>query len=149
MKRFWSKVDVRGPDDCWEWQAAKTKAGYGWFWAPQKRTSMNAHRVAFFIHRRYWAKGYVLHSCDNRLCVNPAHLRDGTQADNMRDMFDRGRKNHKGKANPSAKLTPEIVDELRRNPLKGQAVLDLAKDLGVSFTTIYNVQKGRTWLVAP
>gem|GEM_PF-6576504 len=30
--RFWSKVDIRGPNDCWEWQAKRHPRGYGVFW---------------------------------------------------------------------------------------------------------------------
>jgi len=51
-----------------------------------------AHRVAFTFHHGREPQKYVLHSCDNPGCCNPAHLREGTQLENMRDMNERGRR---------------------------------------------------------
>lgn len=88
--RFWEKVRVT--DGCWEWEAHKTRLGYGKFRIGRKLLS--AHRVAFGIFREPIPCGLdVLHACDNRPCVNPAHLFLGTQLDNVRDMWRKGRGN--------------------------------------------------------
>ena len=51
-----------------------------------------AHRLVFHIRcQRVTKDDWVLHSCDNRRCINPAHLRIGTAADNTADMMNRAR----------------------------------------------------------
>lgn len=94
LDAFWSKVDVRGEDECWCWIAGTQSKGYGSFWISGK--SYNAHRVSFMIANGYMPTLLVLHSCDVRRCVNPKHLREGTQLDNVQDMMDRGRANLTG-----------------------------------------------------
>lgn len=73
--KFWSKVDIRGPDECWPWTAA-TNGKYGWFWVDGR--CCPAHRYAFaqenpndFIDD---PKMHVHHKCENKLCCNPTHL---------------------------------------------------------------------------
>lgn len=91
IKRFWSKVDVRGPDECWPWKGVKHGPGYGAFHVFRKK--VNAHRIAYMIHHGQTdPKLDVLHVCDNRLCQNPSHLFQGTHLDNMHDMIAKGRK---------------------------------------------------------
>jgi len=88
-KRFWPKVNVRLPEDCWEWQANLAK-GYGVFWFG--KIPMMAHRLSWMMLRGPIPEGMnVLHKCDNRKCVNPNHLFLGTQSDNVQDMFCKGR----------------------------------------------------------
>ena len=87
MERFWSKVDIRGPDECWLWQGARHPDGYG------RVGGQQAHRVALSLDLgRPIREGMcVLHSCDNRPCVNPMHLREGTNAENVQDRVRRNR----------------------------------------------------------
>lgn len=88
-KRFWPKVNVRLPEDCWEWQANLGR-GYGMFWF--SKIPMMAHRLSWMMLRGPIPEGMnVLHKCDNRKCVNPNHLFLGTQSDNVQDMYSKGR----------------------------------------------------------
>lgn len=91
--RFWSKVDRRGPDECWPWKAAKRRRGYGVFWRAGK--FVNASRVAWELAngRPMPAEMRPLHGCDNPPCCNPRHIRPGTQKENVAEMHARGRTN--------------------------------------------------------
>lgn len=86
--RFWMKVDQRGPDECWPWLGAK-RVGRGYVDGRFKidpYTTAIAPRVAFVLGTKIDpGVALVLHTCDNSLCCNPAHLYLGTQADNNRD----------------------------------------------------------------
>lgn len=87
--RFWPKVNVGAPDECWLWQAARCR-GYGQIMAwgrPQP-----AHRIAYALGKGDVPEGaHVLHKCDVPLCCNPDHLFLGDQAINMKDRFAKGR----------------------------------------------------------
>ena len=79
FERFWSRVDQRGVDECWGWQAGKHIRGYGVLrW---EGTSQCAHRVAWQLTYGLIPAGKnVLQSCRNPLCCNPAHLFLGAQS---------------------------------------------------------------------
>lgn len=88
---YWARVEQR--EGCWGWRGFVDGKGYGRLNIQgMKPRSQGAHRVSWALHYGEVPAGaHVLHNCDNPLCTNPAHLRLGTHADNMRDMKERGR----------------------------------------------------------
>lgn len=149
MERFWIKVDKKGDDECWNWTGGKMLNGYGQFFHNKKTTG--SHRASWELHnnQKIPAGMFVLHSCDNPPCVNPAHLRVGTPLENMKDRSLRGRCGACGAKNNNKnaleKLTDEQVREIReRLKIKkhgDQAVI--AKEYGVSRSVITQILKGQ------
>lgn len=112
-ERFWSKVDVRGEDECWPWKAAERKKGdgYGAFWLDGRHQP--AGRVALELSGTNVPEGmHVCHKCDNPPCCNPKHLFVGTHQENNQDKVRKGRHAH-GERNGNAKLTSAQVAEIR------------------------------------
>lgn len=144
VSRFWPKVDVRGPEDCWEWKASISRlSGYGKF-RFHGRMDL-AHRASYWISIGDPGDLCVLHRCDNRRCVNPGHFFLGTLGDNNRDRAEKGRsRDQNGERNNLAKLTAESIGAIRRNAegLTGRA---LAKRFGVSPAAICLIRKGLRW----
>lgn len=90
QSRYQSRVDRRGPDECWPYIGTRDKSGYGRL--PLNRKNILAHRIAYELAYGPIPDGlFVLHSCDNPCCQNPAHLHIGTHTDNMRERSERGR----------------------------------------------------------
>jgi hypothetical protein len=115
-KRFWGKVKItKHPQRCWEWTASKNKAGYGQIQVGGvDGRPMLAHRVSWIVHNGAIPRDlHVLHDCNNPGCVRPGHLRLGTDLDNTRDAFLKG-KVARGKRLPHTRLTVRQVVEIRR-----------------------------------
>jgi len=116
-ERFWDKVEIKSEEECWEWKGFISPKGYGRF---KLGVNMpNAQRVSWMLtHGKIPNKLHVLHSCDNRSCVNPKHLYLGTNADNMRDMAERGRSTkgkifHWGENHWNTTLSSQQIKEIR------------------------------------
>lgn len=83
----------------------------------------------------------VMHTCDNPACINPAHLRLGTQADNIADRNAKGRQ-AKGVTHSSNKLTPDQVLQIRNSKEDRHK---LAKLYGVTAQSISDIRLNKTW----
>src|SRR4030042_586611 len=87
---FWSKIRIKGPNECWLWKCGCFDDGYGAFSCQRK--NHRAHRIAYQIVKGIISQGLcILHSCDNPLCCNPKHLWAGTEADNAADCIAKNR----------------------------------------------------------
>lgn len=92
VARFSERYVVKTSTGCWEWAGSLFRGGYGQAYVPRTKRSYPAHRVSWAIANGGLRAGVlVLHSCDNPRCVNPDHLRLGSQKDNVKDMVSRGR----------------------------------------------------------
>lgn len=163
--RFWSFVDKSG--ECWLWTSGNFPSnsksrGYGSFWLNGR--NIGAHRAAWiFTHGPILESLSVLHSCpggDNPRCVNPAHLRIGSDADNGRDRAERGQaamgeRNGKathpestvrGSSHGMARLTDAAVLSIRAEAARGQTThREQAARYGVTRDHIASIVQGRTW----
>lgn len=151
--RFWVKVDRSGGyPGCWNWMGQKDRDGYGKFKLKGKHC-----RVPRIVMESlgFDVDGWVVrHSCDNPSCCNPQHLAVGTDADNSRDMVERGRSN-KGSKHPQTKLNEadvlrvrKIYSELPRGQkgqLKKGSLRQLAIDCALPYETLIHIVYRRTW----
>lgn len=147
-ERFWNKV-VKAPDGCWLWKAYRTWDGYGVF-RFGKGTRL-AHRVSL-----EWAMGpcpsglEACHSCRNRHCVNPAHLRWDTRSANQADKAKDGAlPDLRGEGNPHAKFTSEQVMEIRKAASEGVGMADIARQWGFGYGTIFSIVRRTRWKHLP
>lgn len=147
-QRFIEKTHIRD-DGCWEWLSARQGGGYGVFWVGGGKTE-NAHRYSWEVAngQKIPAGMVVMHSCNNKWCVNPNHLSVGTPQQNAISAVRDGIASV-GVLNGSAKLTPEQVVEIFTCTDMG--CCRLSKKYGVHMTTIKAIRRMKTWdhLTAP
>lgn len=167
-RRFWQKV--RKTPTCWIWTGAilRARGGYGAF-DIRGNGENKAHRASWVIAFGPIPNGlFVLHRCDTPSCVNPAHLFLGTNADNMRDMAQKGRhfsktKPHRlargdrngARARPerlargeragAAKLSADDVMAIRGRHAAGETLASLGRGYGVSYQNIGDIVNRQTW----
>lgn len=152
IRRFWAKVERRGPNECWGWNASTHKDGYPSFYVPNpgghNRQKLGHRFMVELQEGRELSKDeYVLHSCDNPTCTNPRHLRIGTQKDNVRDCMNRGRMNRaKGERTANAKMNDETIRSIRLNytGAYGEAA-HLAREYGVTKSVMARILSGGAW----
>lgn len=146
--RFWSKVERGEDSECWLWRAFCNTPGYGMI-RNGSRMAL-AHRVSWVLrHGRVSAGKHILHTCDTPACVNPSHLYEGTNADNIADKVARGRSSfarpdRRGQRHPLAKLSDDQVAEIRSR-LTGERGEGrrLAREFGVCPATITGIRQGK------
>lgn len=139
---------------CWEWAKCLTGNGYGR--CRRRSRYVLAHRLAYEAYIGEVPQGHdVCHTCDNRKCVNPAHLFSGTRKDNMADCIAKGRQCRgerrraaarlsvpRGEAHCRSKLTDAQVTDIRERRASGEKLAGLAAEFGVAETTISQLARG-------
>lgn len=141
--RFEQKTERIPFSSCWFWTGASVR-GYGTFWDNQRGKTVRAHRFAYEMENGAIDDDCViLHKCDNPSCVNPVHLVQGTQADNIQDMVAK-RRNRFGESVPWSKLTESDVIEIRRT--KGENTnQECAEKFGVSVGSVCRIRARHDW----
>ena len=154
------EVDERG---CWLW----SYGDYDREWYPEiminrRRQSVARWLLEFRLDRRV---NTARHSCDRPRCCNPEHLTEGTQADNVRDALERGRRPRRrsdeerraathvnrpyqlarGEAHGLHKLTTEQVVAIRAAASAGASNYAQGKTYGVAKSTISSIVRRKTW----
>lgn len=127
---------------CWLWLMGVDGGGYGTIKVQGRMKK--AHRLSYMVYRDMIPKGMkVLHRCDIPSCINPDHLFLGTQADNVRDMFAKGRQcNSRGERNGNSKLTAEDAAAIRQST---ERCVVLGARYGISATMVSNIRTGKHW----
>lgn len=150
MDIFPNRISPEPNSGCWLWDAAVASHGYGTF-----SKNKTAHRYSCeLLHGKIPHGMMALHTCDNKLCVNPQHIYIGSKKDNSLDAYSRGRMDHvkhpSCENHPMAKLKPEHVEEIRSvvGRFKRGQRAEMAFRFGVSPATISDVKAGLSWRAA-
>ncbi len=163
IQRFMENVDVfQSPENCWEWQGPMLWNGYGKMDVCAKMH--RAHRISYVIHNGEEIPDgmVIMHTCDNRRCVNPLHLKLGTQIENLADCKKKGRLcqgqrrseiqkrvSNKGESHYRAKLTKEDVLVILKLLKEGNSLNSIAKKFNMNHGAIRGIKIGRNWAHIP
>lgn len=135
-------------DGCLIWQRSLNSDGYGNLRI--NTVNYKAHRwVAHLVYGIRDSSHVVMHSCDKPACVNPDHLRYGTQQENIADMISKGRgfvPVNKGDSHSQAKLNSEKVREIRKLLSEGKLTQkQIGAIYGVNQANISDINRGKRW----
>lgn len=139
----WLSEDRGYETPCHIWQLHLGGAGYGSTWhESQADRPIGAHCAAWIDANGPIPDGLsVLHKCDVRACVNPDHLFLGTQSDNVRDMYAKGR--------GQTKLSPEQVVAIRSAVATGRGQRAVAATFGVTQSMVSKIVRRDVWKHVP
>ncbi len=147
LERLWYHIEVRGPDECWPWTSATSHPfGYGTIQTHHPiYKKLMAHRVAYYLQTSVDPEQLnVCHRCDNPPCCNAGHLFLGTAADNRLDCVHKRRHNFGG-LHGRALLDESKVQIIWGLYGSGISTRKIAKQFGVSRSTIQEITRGATW----
>ena len=139
IDRLLDRTDVRA-NACWEWRGCLGSHGYGMMSVDDVRYCV--HRLSYNAFRGDIPKGkFVCHTCDNRKCINPAHLFIGGAWDNAHDMIIKGRDDLRNRL----KLTNEEVRKIRELRQSGMSQSKVAALTGTSQATVSRIMLGQSY----
>lgn len=149
VRRFHQRYEVNAETLCWEWTGTIHPRGYGTLGIGGRVKHIKAHRFSYEMFFGPIPEGQkVLHECDNRRCVNPAHFFLGTDADNAKDCVAKGRHSSLLGTN-KPKLTKPMIQTIRILYARGRHSYRLLGLIyGVDEETTRSIVKGQTHLTA-
>lgn len=142
-ERMASKFIPEPNSGCWIWEGAVNLQGYG-------KLNFNgrmiaAHRMSFFLSGKDTSGGpNVLHSCDNRVCINPDHLHSGTHRQNNLEMYKRLRR-PAGERSHLAKLSTKRVFQILEARSLGLSYAKIGSVFDVYAQTAHDICSGKSW----
>jgi hypothetical protein len=143
VKKFWSRVEKRGEDECWKWLGSFDKDGYGQMRNGVLRIQDRAHKFSARLHFGEIPKGMcVCHACDNRWCSNPKHLFFGSALDNQNDKVAKNR-HAKGEQQGHSKLTEVMIAEIRSRA--NESYRTLCNEFDLVPSTVYRIWHNQSW----
>ena len=130
---------------CWDWEGALGGGSYGSF--SIKHKSIRAHRFAYAVYIGELDDDLVImHTCDNRKCVNPSHLRQDTQKANIIDCVAKGRwVNNCGSKHGLSKLTEKDISEIRSLRKQGRKQQEIADIFDIDQGMVSNILLNKNW----
>ena len=153
LNRFWSYVDKKSVEECWEWKSYKGAGNYGHFYLNGKQ--IPAHRISWILENGPIPENdsndnriCACHKCDNPSCVNPNHLFLGTDLDNMKDRDRKGRRtpfSPIGNKNGNSTVSIETIKEIELLLKQGSKNVEIANQLDVSEALVSNVKHKNHW----
>lgn len=152
IDRFWAKVRVLGPDDCWEWTANKNK-GYGQLKVPKTRKDVRANRLSLMIRDGVWnsdPKKIACHTCDNPPCCNPNHLFWGSHQDNSDDKISKGKHGGRpqhGILNAACKINEDTIKAIIRYCKRGMNNKEISAMFNgaITHSMVSRIRLGKSW----
>lgn len=145
MRRYWIRVALPDADGCMLWLGAIDNNGYGK--VRIAGDSRKAHRVSLLLSvgKNPPGRDQAAHSCRNRHCVAPLHLRWASHLENSADM-ERDGTRRRGANSPAAKLTEAQVRDVRRRYATGLVLQrELAEEHGMTHSAINALLLGKTY----
>lgn len=129
--------------NCREWTGCKIPSGYGTY---------RFHSETHYVHRLAYEvfigkipkKMHILHSCHNRACIEPQHLRVGSHQENLKERDDAGRQ-ARGERGGMSKLKDKDVIAIRRLFIDNISNCEIGRKFGVRDVTIRDIRIGKTW----
>jgi hypothetical protein len=154
LKKYFFRVVQPGlVDECWLWpENSLNNKGYGQLTLrlrrlgyPKRKVRLLAHRVSYTLHVGMIGKGLqIMHECDTRRCVNPAHLTPGTQKTNEAGKVARGR-SARGQRQWAATLSDSQAQEILDRYRAGELPANLAIEFSVSLFTAVSICTRTRW----
>lgn len=146
---FLNKIVKIQSSGCWEWQGSRKDNGYGYFTLSEggRRKKVYAHRASLEMATGAPLRDGICacHSCDNRICVNPEHLFEGSQKQNMADARFKGRL-QVGTSRYNARLTEDDVHNIRSDR---RSYDEISEHFGIPSSTVSNVKNLKEWAWLP
>jgi len=121
---FLSKINIAGDDECWEWRGRINNKGYGHIkWEEDgRKKQITVHKIAYYYFKDEWVNNlFIMHTCNNKKCCNPNHLKIGGHRENTQQAAKDGLM--------KKLIEPQILEKIKELNLAGKTLKEIKKEL--------------------